>query len=113
VGFLAPLDNLPAVNKAKAGRTIPVKFQLTDENGAYISDLGAVTGIWYQKSLCAGTSGDELYESDTSGSSGLRYDTDANQFIFNWQTAKGMTGCYSLILEIFGFNRYQVDFELK
>jgi hypothetical protein len=113
VGFLSPLENPPVVNTAKAGRTIPVKFQLIDEYGYYISDLGAVTGIWYQATLCEGTLENEVYETDTSGSSGLRYDMDANQFIHTWKTEKGMTGCYRLIMEIYGFDQYVVDFELK
>jgi hypothetical protein len=112
VGFLAPLDNPPAVNKAKAGRTLQVKFQLTDESGAYISDLGAVTGIWYQKFQCGGTSGGAMYETGTGGSS-LLYKNGPNKFIYKWETDKTMIGCYSLILEIFGSGRYQLDFKLK
>lgn len=113
VGFLSPLENPPVVNMAKAGRTIPVKFQLIDEYGSYISDLGAVTGIWYQATPCGGTSQNEVYGTDTSGSSGLRYDMDANQFIYTWKTEKGITGCFSLIMELYGFDQHVVDFELK
>jgi hypothetical protein len=76
VGFFSPLENPPVVNTAKAGRTIPVKWQIIDEGGSYISDLAAVTGISYQETTCGGTLENAVYETDTSGSSGLRYEHD-------------------------------------
>ncbi len=36
-------------------------------------------------------------EADTSGGSGLHYDTTANQYIFNWQTSSSFVNkCYEL-----------------
>jgi hypothetical protein len=113
VGFFSPLENPPVVNTAKAGRTIPVKWQIIDEGGSYISDLAAVTGISYQETTCGGTLENAVYETDTSGSSGLRYDMDANQFVYTWKTEKGMTGCFNLILELYGTDQYEAYIELK
>lgn len=113
IGFLAPLENPPTDNTAKAGRTIPVKWQLPRTDGNYISDLSAVTDIGLQETQCGGMSENPVYETDTSGSSGLRYDVETNQFVYTWKTEKGMEGCYSLILELYGFDRHEAYFELK
>lgn len=114
VGFLSPLENPPVVNTANAGRTLPVKFQLIGDDGYFRSDLDAVTNIQYQETSCGGSLENPVYETDTSGSSGLRYDMDANQFIYTWKTEKEMAGkCYRLILELYTFDQYVVDFELK
>lgn len=40
-GFFAPIDNLPMVNKATAGQTIPVKWRISDYNGVGVSDRPA------------------------------------------------------------------------
>lgn len=113
VGFLPPLESPPVINATRAGGAIPIKFRLMHDDGYYISDLGAVTGIWYQTTPCGSTSENGVYDTDSTGSSGLRYDMDTNQFIYTWKTKKSMAGCYSLTLEIYGFDQYVVYFELK
>jgi hypothetical protein len=78
-GFLAPLNS----NMAMAlNRTIPIKFQLTDYNGKYISSLSAVQSL----TVPGGTL------------SALRYDSTANQFIANWSTKGLAAGIYTLTL---------------
>lgn len=106
VGFLPPVDNPPVFNVAKAGRTIPIKWQLPDGNGGYISDLSVVVGgvLSYKQISCPGSTAtvDEIeeYASPTGGTS-LRYDSTANQYIFNWQTSSTFANkCYELILKL-------------
>jgi uncharacterized delta-60 repeat protein len=115
-GFLPPVENPPVMNTAKAGQTVPVKWQLTDSGGSYISDLSVVTGITFQQVQCSDVSTALTNEvsTTTSGSSGLHYDTTANQFVYNWMTDKSMAGnCYLLTLTLYGFDKHEAYFNIK
>jgi hypothetical protein len=115
-GFSPPIADLPAVNTAKAGQTIAVKWQLPDGKGGYISDLSAVTSITFQQLECSDLSAGLTSEvpADTSGGSGLHYDASANQFVYNWKTSSTMTGkCYVLTLKLKDGRQYQAVFSLK
>jgi hypothetical protein len=90
-GFLAPLY---AGMTYALGRTIPIKFQLTDANGAAINSLSAIASL--QVVNPAG----QAFNPASAGGVGLRYDPTANQFVFNWQT-KGLTsGTYTIVLSL-------------
>ncbi|MFB3814108.1 MAG: PxKF domain-containing protein [Terriglobales bacterium] len=94
-GFLPPLGTNYVF---KAGRTVPVKWQLTTASGAYVSNLSAVTSVFtvYDGS-CEGDYGEPV-DTGISGDSGIRYDPLENQYIFNWRTTGMAAGCYRLLL---------------
>ncbi|WP_304329255.1 PxKF domain-containing protein [Candidatus Culexarchaeum yellowstonense] len=103
-GFLPPLG--PGPTQFKTGSTIPVKFQLTDYSGNYIST--AVAQIWVVSLTNPGTS---------SGSSNngnyFRYDPTNNQYIFNLST-KGMSpGTYKIFVTLDDGTTYSISITLK
>jgi hypothetical protein len=103
-GFLSPLNPDPAyVNMGNAGRTYPIKWQLTD--GAtpvsYITDAASATTVNIIKVACSnlgGDSTDSIDYSTTSTLPGIRYDSTANQYVYNWQTPSTKNSCYRMTI---------------
>ena len=109
-GFLPPVK---AMNAGKAGRTIPIKWQLTDTNGAYIGDTSAVTSISVQTSNMCSISETELTTIEMyTDVADWRYDSKDNQFIFNWRTPT-TPGCYAIELTLDSNQILVAIFELK
>jgi hypothetical protein len=113
-GFISPVNGAPVVNTGKTGRTYPIKFQLRDAQGAFISALPAVTSTTYQSVTCStfGNAATDPLPTDTSGSSGLKYDTTANQFSYTWKTP-ATAGCYVFRLGLADGTTYIANFKLQ
>jgi YVTN family beta-propeller protein len=110
-GFFPPIANPPTVNTGHAGRTYPVKWQLTNSSGAQVTTLSAVVSITYESVSCstfAGNPTDALPAGSTGGSS-LRYD---GQYIFNWATPS-QSGCYDLFLTLNSGQVFVAHFNLS
>ena len=85
------------VNTGKAGRAFPLKWKLPACAGGYVRTLAAVTGQTYRAISCDGSLPQDPMPTDAaaSGSSGLHYDSTANQYVYNWQTASSFANkCY-------------------
>jgi hypothetical protein len=89
-GFFQPIDNLPVVNKAKAGQTIAVKWRVTDGEGIGISDPASFVSLTSGSTSCSPSDPIDAIETYV-GSSGLQYLGDGN-WQFNWKTPKSYAG---------------------
>jgi len=83
-GFLPPVDNLPALNMAKAGRSIPIKFSLGGNQGLNIFAAG------YPKShrvVCGSVvSLGDIKETVPPGAGNITYDSITRQYIYVWKS---------------------------
>ena len=100
-GFYAPVDMLDsagniAVNTVKGGSTVPMKFEVF-KGATELKDVSAIKSTTYLKSTaCSGAYADEI-EVVLTGSTSLRFDATADQFIYNWKTPTG-AGCYKVVM---------------
>lgn len=108
-GFDQPVD-ATARNIAKAGRTIPLKWRVTDGTGAPVTGLASVSVSAASLSCAAGTSEDQI-EEYASGGSGLR-DLGDGYYQFNWSTPKSYAGsCKTLRLDLGDGTMHTATFE--
>jgi hypothetical protein len=101
-GFLSPLNSNLALS---TNRTMPIKFQLTDYNKNSITSLSAVTSLQVLNSQ-----GQNVLTN--AGSTALRYDSSANQFVANWQTKGLPAGTYTVTLALADGTTYSKTVQL-
>jgi probable HAF family extracellular repeat protein len=116
IGFNNPLENLPFSNSSKAGSAIPVKWQLTDGDGNFVSDLSVVESLQYAPVAC--DSQDVNFENpidaEASGGSGLQYDSTTNEFVYPWKTLKSQkNSCAVFALTLTDGQQHFARFWLK
>ena len=114
IGFLPPIDNLPVVNSARAGQTIPIKWQLKDANGNLVSDLGslAANGLVSGSIACGSTDLVSPVE-ELSSPDATVFRFDGTQFIYNWQTLKSYTSCRLLQVRLADGTTHYAMFQFK
>jgi len=116
-GFLPPILNPPGINRGKPGSQYPIKWQLKDANGRFISDLTTVTGVFYLRDGTA-TPCDFVHASGpaiplSTGGTVLRYDSKNNQFVYNWTTPSTPPGgCYIFQLFLSDGSMHEAWFQL-
>jgi hypothetical protein len=98
-GFQQPIDT-DAVNKVKAGRTVPVKWRLTEWDGTPVSDRASFVRLTSSADACITGAPTDDIETTTTGS-GLTYTGDGN-WLYNWKTTGLAAGCRELRLQIYG-----------
>jgi hypothetical protein len=93
-GFYDPVDMGGVVNTVRAGRTVPLKFDLYAD-GVEVTDPALVSFSVAPSNVCAGATNTDPIEFTTTGGTSLRYDALTGQFIQNWKTPSAK-GCYAV-----------------
>ncbi len=107
-GFDAPVDS-NAVNVAKAGQTIPLKFRVADADGSGIDTLTSVSVTAVTLTCDLGETQDQI-EEYASGNSGLQNLGDG-YYQFNWKTPKTYANsCKTLHLDLGEGNDHTAEF---
>lgn len=111
LGFYQPID-ISVRNAMKAGSTAPMKFRISDGKGGYIGDLSAVV-MGSSRSYACNTAPEDTLEEYATGGTALRYDTTAQQYIFNWQSPKQPGSCWQVKLMLADGTARYATFGLK
>jgi hypothetical protein len=95
-GFHPPVANPPAVNRVKAGRTVPLNFTLDGDQGLDVIVTGypTVTPI----DCRTGESTGPAIPAETAGRSGLSFDEETGTYTWTWKTDDRWTGCRRVTL---------------
>jgi hypothetical protein len=111
-GFFNPIDN-DAVNVAKAGQAVPVKWHLTDESGNPVDEPDTFVSLTSTAGggVCAGLPADAI--ETYAGESGLQY-LGGGDWQFNWKTPKSYAGqCRTMTLKLSDGTTRSANFEFK
>ena len=99
-GFLQPINDTAhqigtATSTFKAASTVPVKFQLKKADGSLVQATAAPAWLAPAKGALTTAPVDEALYTDAAESGQLyRYDASAQQYLYNWGTAKTQAGYY-------------------
>ena len=112
LGILQPI-NTDGSSVFKLGSTIPVKFQLKDAQGSYVS--AAVAKLTYVKtgSSIASSVNEAVSTAASTTDNFFRYDAFAEQYIFNLSTKGLSEGIYQLKITLDDGQTYNVQIGLR
>ena len=110
-GFFPPIENLPILNVANAGNSIPIKFSLSGFRGLNLFAAG------YPASLpitCPNGGGDDIEEISPPGGSTLSYNPLADQYRYGWQTDRRWKGtCRQLTVRLKDGTEKRANFRFR
>jgi len=113
-GVLQPINNDgSSIFKIGKGRTIPVKFQLKDALGNYVSS--AIAKIYLAKLSDSVIGTEEKAVSTSAATEGnlFRYDSSSDQYIFNLSTENLSVGTWQIRIELDDGSSKFVDISLN
>jgi hypothetical protein len=111
-GYFQPVDMTARLNIQRAGSTVPLKWNLPSGPGRWVSDLRVVTTFRQIAIDCTTLADLSSQTLPTAGSTVLRYDTSANQYIDNWSTPKTPGTCYRAVVTFVTGQAISANFKL-
>jgi hypothetical protein len=112
IGFLSPIDNLPVVNAAKAGSSLPINFSLQGNQGLDIMAAGYPAS--QQVACLSGAPEDQVEQLATAGASGLQYDAQTDVYTYVWKSDKSWGGkCRQLVVMLKDGSVHTAMFKFK
>lgn len=109
-GFFSPINNLPTLNAANAGKNIPVKFSLSGNKGLSIFAADNPYSVSFN---CANNDpGVDIVETNNPGQSTLSYSPDT--YHYNWKTESSWAGtCRQLRVTLNDGSVHVANFKFK
>ncbi len=112
-GFYQPVDMGTTANTVKAGSTVPLKFELF-AGSVELTTLSSVLSVKSVQYTCSATAPeDAIEELSAAGSTLLRYDATAGQFIYNWKTPATPNTCHKVVMTAADGSTISALFKLK
>jgi hypothetical protein len=94
-GFKAPVVAMPAINSAKSGSAVPIKFGLGGNRGLNIFADG--TPVSTRIACGASSAAGEELPAASAGASGLEYDPSTGLYSYVWKTDRAFAGTCRLL----------------
>ena len=111
-GFFQPVDNLPALNIAASGSSIPVKFSLAGYQGHGVFAPGYPVSA--PIACDANEPGSIIEETVTAGGSSLSYNAATDEYSYIWKTNKTWKGsCRMLVVRFIDGTDHYAKFRFK
>jgi hypothetical protein len=110
----SPVDNLPTLNKAKAGSAIPVKFSLGADMGLNVFAKDQSGSYPKSGSIACDSSAnaDTIEQTVNAGSSSLSYDASTGRYTYVWKTdKKWQNSCRQLVLKFKDGTEHRANFQ--
>ncbi|HRJ58868.1 MAG TPA: PxKF domain-containing protein [Anaerolineales bacterium] len=111
-GFYQPVDLNGVYNVVKGGSTVPLKFEIF-AGATEQTDILVVKSLTYAETACSLNAVTDEIELTATGSTSLRYDPIAGQFIYNWKTPRLPGKCLRVTVSALDGSKLVAYFKLK
>ena len=100
-GYYPPVANGPAINAARAGSVVPLRFSLGGDFGLDV--LWETPQVFMCSDWPLGTSSD----ASAPGKAGLSYDSLTDEYVFKWKTSKSWADSCRTVVMTFDDGTYR------